>query len=186
MPSWFTPTVILLAILALAFLVAVWKTRKRKYTVALGGTLAALLLVWLLAYLIPTDQKRIEHAINEMAAGVNNKDLDRTFKHISNDFRARSLDKASLRSVAEGHIKSGNVDHINIINIEKVEVNRPNKTADVEMRVKPIGPAGGDLGFYLVRAKFVLEDGDQWRMRSFEIFNPVVETDRPMQVPGLP
>jgi hypothetical protein len=185
MPDWFTPTVVILGLLALALFVAFWTTRNRKYAAGVLALLGLIAVAWLIAHFLPTDRKAIESAIDDMAAGVRNRNPDQVFTHFAKNFRFRSFDNKAFRDWAAGHIRAGTVDDILILGYDKVEISRAAKKADLEFRVKPIGPITGDTFYYLCRAKFVLEDDGKWRMQTFELYNPFMESNRAIDIPGL-
>lgn len=183
MPDWFTPLVVILALLALALLVAYWTSRKRKYAVAVGALLGLIALAWLIAYFLPTDRKAIEAAINDMAAGVRSRNADQIFAHFAKDFRFRTMNKKDFQQRAEPLIRGAIVSDILIIGYDKVDISRGSKKAELEFRVKPIGGVSEGL-FYVCRARFVLEDDGQWRMQTFDLYPPVGDP-RPIEIPGL-
>jgi hypothetical protein len=185
MPDWFTPTVVILALLALALLVAFWTSRQRKYAVGVIALLGLIAVAWLIAQFLPTDRKAIESAIDQMAAGVKNGNPDQVFQHFAKDFRYRSLNKEAFQQQADPRIRSGVVDEVRILSYDKVNIRRPEKKADIEFHVKPFGPGIGDTLYYLCRARFVLEDDGQWRMQTFELYNPFMESNRAIDIPGL-
>lgn len=182
MPGWFTPVVIVLGLVALGCLVALWTTRKRKYAVGFAAALALLLLAWLIAYLVPTDQKRLERAVKEMAAGVEARDANRIFAHIAREFKHGPIDRTTFRHYVEMALKNGYVDRIAVWDFEGAVVQ--GDKAMLEFQAKPLGGQfGGDL-FYRVKAEFVREEG-QWRLKDFNLFNPLVDQDKPIDIPGL-
>lgn len=185
MPDWFTPVVLILALLALALFVAYWTSRKRKYAVGAVALIALIALAWVIAHFLPTDRKAIEKAIDDMAAGVRSRDSDAIFSHFAKDFRFRTLDKKAFQQRADTLIRGGVVSDILILGYDKVAIDRSAKKADLEFRVKPLGSATGETLYYLCRARFVLEDDGQWRMQKFELYNPFVESDRAISIPGI-
>jgi len=185
MPDWFTPVVVILALIELALLVAFWTMRNRKYAAAMLAVGAAFVAVWLIARFLPTDRKAIESAIDDMAAGVKNRNPNQIFAHLAKDFRFRSLDKDAFQRLAESHVRGGTVDEVRILSYEKFDIRKGEKKADVEFQVKPFGRATGETLYYLCRARFVLEADDKWRMQTFELYNPFVESNRAIDIPGV-
>jgi hypothetical protein len=183
MPDWFTPAVIILALVALALFVAFWNSRKTKYVLAAAAALGLIVVVWLIAHFLPTDRKAIEAVIDDMAAGVRNRNADQIFRHFAKDFRFRSSDKKDFESRADPIIRSGRVSEVLILGYDKVEISRSAKKADLIFRVKPLG-LGNDQVFYNCEATFVLEADDQWRMLKFELFMPIGDR-QPVPIPGL-
>jgi hypothetical protein len=184
MPDWFTPVIIILSLIALVLFVAFWTTRKSKYVGGAVLALSAIVLVWLIARAIPTDRRALEAALNDIAAGVNARNTDRVFANLSADFTYRTYNKSSLQGRADSHIRRGDIDDLEIWNIEVTSVSRKDKKADVEFNVRPIGISQRGE-FFLCRSVFVLEDDGKWRMKTFELYNPFVETNRAIDFPGL-
>src|SRR5437764_3699607 len=105
MPDWFTPAVVILGLVALGLFVAYWQTRKRQYAFGLLAAVGFIILAWLIAHFLPTDRKAIESAIDDMAAGVKNRNTDQVFAHIAKNFRFHSHNRDSFRQLVEPHIR---------------------------------------------------------------------------------
>jgi hypothetical protein len=183
MPDWFTPLIIILALVALALFVAYWNSRKTKYLIFAGALLGIIVIVWLIAGLIPTDRKAIEAVIEDMRAGVRNRNPDQVFRHFAKDFKFRSTNKKDFESQAERIVRGGTVTDINILGYDKVETSRSEKKAEVIFRFQPLG-LGDNRAFYQCEATFVLEDDGQWRMQKFEVYFPIGD-HQPVPIPGL-
>jgi hypothetical protein len=185
MPRWLVdePSTIylILGFVGLGLLFAFWKTRDRRWAIGLGVVVALIGLVWLLGYLIVSDSKQIQKNLEEMAAGVKAKDLDRTFAHISDQFNVNGLTKAGLRNLAERVMRNGLIDEITIWDYEVGEVSRSNRTGKIAFKVKITGPQAPREPFYSCKADFVLDPDYQWRLRSFVIYHPV--NNEPLRLP---
>jgi hypothetical protein len=184
MPDWFTPLVIILALAALALFVAFWTTRRRKYVAGVGVALALIVVAYLIARFVPTERKAIESAIEDMAAGVRNRNPNQVFSHFAKDFRYRSMDKKQFEDAAGREIRRGIVSDIMILDYDKVEISKAAKRADLEFRVKPIGGVSDNTMFYVCRARFVLEEDGKWRMQTFDLYYPLGE-NRAVDIPGV-
>jgi hypothetical protein len=68
---------------------------------------------------------------------------------------------------------------------ERGEVSRAQRTAKVHFMVKARGDWRGSEAGYPCNADFVLDPDGQWRLRGFQIFNPFVEADQPLHIPGF-
>jgi hypothetical protein len=169
-----------------AFSAWMWsRTRQNKFAV---GALIALLLmagVIVLAQTVPTDRKKIERAIQEMSLGVKGGDMNRIFAQFSEDFHFQSYNKADFRMRCELVARPPNVEEVVVWDAEPPEISRDKKTAKMTFKAKPKGRWSGDAAFYLVKSEFVKEPDGQWRMRTFEVFNPFVDTRHPLQIPGF-
>src|SRR5437879_674006 len=129
MPGWFTPLVVILALVALALFVAFWTTRQRKYAIGAAGALVLIALVWLIASIIPTDRRAIEVSLNEIIVGIRARNTDRVFANLSTDFRYRTYDKASFRQRVDPHIKAGDAADIEMWGFEPDDISRAGKKA---------------------------------------------------------
>jgi hypothetical protein len=176
---------VVLGFVAAALLVGLWMTRKRGFALALGGTIVAAFLVWLLTFLIPTDQSRIVGAIRDMSAAVPAKDTNRIFSHISDQFRYSGMGKEAFRAFVDHHLKNGDVEEVLADSFEKAQVSRADRTAVIEFNVKPKGNATGDTLFYYCKARFVLDPDNQWRLKGFEVFKPYADSKEPINIPQL-
>jgi hypothetical protein len=194
MQSWlsdnFDVLVILLSLVALALPYFWWRTRKRYYALGAGGAVLLLGLVCLLLYLLPlvlgeSDSQQIERKVREMAAAVKARNLDRIFRHVSNTFRFVSLDRAAFRQKAEEVIRRRDVEEVTVWDFERGEIAREKRSATVSFMVKAKSNWQGSEFPYRCEADFVLDPDGQWRMRGFQIFNPIVESREPIQIPGF-
>jgi len=194
MQSWlqdnFGLLIIVLSITALAFVFVWGRTRQRRYALGAGTAVALMGLVWLLLYLLPrllgeSDSQQIERKVREMANAVKDANLDRIFSHISRDFEYRGHNKAAFRQKAAEVLRSRNVDEVIVWDFDPGEIAREKRTGKVRFLVKARGNWRGSEAGYLCEADFVLDSDGQWRMRGFQIFNPFMETDQPIPIPGF-
>ncbi len=181
-----TVVYVILGLVALAFLVALWMKRKRAYAIGLVVSVALIALFLLLTFVVPTDRSRIIRAIGEMEQGVKTRDTDRIFAQISDRFRLGGVDKPAFRRFVDGVLRNGQVTEVHAWDFETPEVSRPKRTATIGFQVKPRGPLAGEDVPYRCKATFVLDPDDQWRLQTFQVFNPFVDTDKPLQIPELP
>lgn len=185
MPGWFTPVVVVLAVVALVFFINYWRTRQRKHLAGLGISLALFGVVWYIASLIPTDTRAIEKSLMEIVAGIRNRNTDQVFANLSEEFRYRTHNKSSFRDRVDRHIRAGDAADLELWDYEPDMISRAEKKAEVHFNVRSSSVTPSGREFFLCRAKFFLENDGKWRMQSFELFNPFVETNRPFDIPGL-
>jgi hypothetical protein len=179
-----SPTVyLILGVAALILLGLGLRTRQRKYALGLGVVAVLAGLVWLADFLVVTDREQIVNKIKAMTDSVARKDVEGIFQHMTRDFHFRSMDRNKFRAYVEGAIRSGGVDEVAVWDFEPGEVSREKRTGTVTFKAKPVGRWAMGTEFSLVRAEFVLESDGQWRMRSFELFNPFIDTTQPWQFP---
>jgi hypothetical protein len=169
---------------AVALLALWWRTRKRRYAVALGLVPVLAGLYGLLDVAVETDGEQISRTVQGMAAGVGAGALDRVFEHVAEQFTSPAgRDKRAARQEADTVRRQYGVREVTVWGFEPKAVSRPTRTARVEFRVKVRSHLSRDVEFFLCRAEFVLEGDGQWRLKGFQLFNPFVETDQPLPVP---
>ncbi len=176
------PTVYLILIGAALLLVGMW-TRDRKRGWLLGVGLLGLLTLsyFLLDRFVETAREQITRKLQEMAQAVKARDAERIFAHISDRFQFQGRNKGRFRGYVEGVMRSGGVTELVIWS-----VNVPDNSGVVRFRAKPSGNLVGTNVGYPVRARFVKESDGEWRLESFEIFNPFVQAETPLDLPQLP
>jgi hypothetical protein len=173
---------------ALAFVIGWWNTRKT--WLAWGAIACALALVGitLLYFLVDSDSKRVERSLTDMAAGVENHDLDRIFRHVAATFHAGNMDRQAFRGYAEHVLDARHPHGINVWDIDASDLSRDQKSGPVFFKVKGQGLEESEgVNFYNVRATFILEPDGQWRMQDFQLYLPTVDPRRgePLGLPGL-
>jgi hypothetical protein len=183
---------VFLAALAAVMLYAWWVTRKRRWLYRVGAVAVLAGAYFLLDRLVETSREQIERNLTEMAAGVKARDRDRVFNHLSDDFRWRKFDKSTLRVLADSHgwqlgepilwdIRFPS-DYKSPVLAKVPGEGQAPPSRWVVFRLK----RKGDAVAFDCEALFVREPDGQWRMRHFEVFNPVVDSTKPLDLPGLP
>jgi ketosteroid isomerase-like protein len=165
-------------------LVAWWQTRNRKWLYALGGVAALAILFVVLALVIETPQRQIARKIDEMAAAVKARDVERIFAHVSSEFRFRDKDREAFKSYARTALDSGWIDEVAVWDIELGPL-EDERTRPVTFRAKPKGGRYGTEVPYFVKAVFTRDPDGQWRMKTFDIYNPV-NIKEPIYIPNVP
>jgi hypothetical protein len=193
MPSWLVdhPTLIdvLLIVIALACAIRWWQGHKDRSLFGVIGAVLVLVVIWLLGLFLPSDAKKIDHALQEMSVGVQTHDVNRIFQHVSEQFEQGSptftstLNKAAFRQRAESIIGNRHVTEVRVWDVKVEEFSPDKRQAKVTFSAKPKGDWSQDV-FYRVRAEFVLDPDGQWRLKGFRVFNPYVESETPLTIPG--
>jgi hypothetical protein len=187
MPSWLVddPTFVYVILAALAVILGVawWRTKQGKLLIAALVAIALIGGVWLLSHYAVTDAKRIQHAVEAMAAAVQRHDVNTIVSHTSRDFDYHGTRREPARQSLQDIMMRGDVTEVVVWDFEAENISRAEGSASMLFMVKPKGNWNSGTHF-LCRAHFVLEDGE-WRMQSFAIFNPVVDTNKEVIVPGL-
>ena len=178
----------MLIIAALAFAAAWWQTRKKPYGYAAVGFLAALAVYFLLYNFIETSSQQIKRRVKDIAASVEGKDIKaRLEKNLAEDFRVGSYDKKAFIEKAQQLRDAFGVDRVGVSGFELVEIDRDKGVARFHFLATPVARDATQV--YLVKAVFVMKpkekwfDKEEWRMQSFQYFNPVVDTNSPLTIP---
>ena len=192
------PTVyVILAAAAVLLFVAWWQTRKRPWLYATVAFLALIGLYFLLDRLVETDREQIVRKVEEMSAGVRERNVERIFANVSEQFRLNNQNRATFRAFAEQAIRRGQVTEVKAWDFQfpddfRTKVRRTGTTgpqeldaARVAFTVKPEGPGLG-APFFRCEATFVRDPDGQWRLFTFQLFQPGVDSNQPFQIPQLP
>ena len=107
---------------------------------------------------------------------------DKVFAHFSRDFRHDGQDLQSSRERIARAIRQKRVNNIHVWNFGAGMLSRGRGRTTVVGFLVRFFADGGTLLFYRCRLDFVLED-DKWRLKGFQIFNPVINNDQPIQIP---
>jgi hypothetical protein len=174
----------LLGVAAVMLLLVWWRSRKRNVLLAAGAVAALAGVYFLLSSFVETPRKQIVRHLHEMADAVKGRDADGIFQHIAKDFRFRGMDRPQFRGYVDTALGRGIISEL-VIYDEGFPDGGDDRSRPVEFMAKPKGPILGDQPAYRVTAKFVREDDGQWRMQSFEVYNPVAGM-HPMDIPNLP
>jgi hypothetical protein len=153
---------------------------------ALGGLILLVLLllggaIWLVDYLVVTDEERIVDAIQEMAEGARTRDAERILRHISEDFQGPpGGNKKGFEQLIRHHIEHSGVTDLVVWDFSFPEDSNQQTatTKNVLFYAKVKGSMlGGTELFYLVDATFRLDGDKRWRLERFLLKNPAVPTD---------
>jgi hypothetical protein len=159
-----------------------WMTRHRKYVLSLAVVAALFVLVFVLTRFIVTDRQQIARNLRAMAAGVVDGKPEQVFRHLSSQFHLGSMDRGTFLPHAEKAIRQHRVTDVYVWKFEAEDLDREARKARVSFNVRVTSDWTESTQLFLVRADFVLEDG-QWRMKTFQLFNPVVNTNQPIPIP---
>jgi hypothetical protein len=177
MPGWLVddPGVLyaLLGALALALSAGWWFTRRRPYLIGLSVVVLLVVVVWLIARFTETDAKQIKGKLEAMAAGVEARNPDQIFLHISKDFQLQDrYSKDAFRQRVDQVIRSGDVQKVEISDVEVHELDRTRRTAIVYFQARVDGTQFQEFRKFRCAATFVLDGDNQWRLKNFKVFRP--------------
>ncbi|MGH7172082.1 MAG: hypothetical protein ACRELG_17550, partial [Gemmataceae bacterium] len=113
-----TSVYVVLAALTVFLLLVWWQTRKRWCLVAVVVAVAMIGLYAQLNKTVETDREQIVRKVQEMAAAMNARDLDRLFENISDNFRSpEGRDKQQLRDTIANYLQTGMVRNVRVWDI---------------------------------------------------------------------
>lgn len=165
-------TLLLAAVLAV-LLWLWWKRRTSSLLLAAAGVVLVLMLYLALDRLVETDREQIRHRIEDLAGGVQARDLDRVFQYISEQFKsAGGRDKKQLRELARQHLQSG--DGLEVWDITCEE--RPARDRGM-VRVSFLFKVHSNRGDvpelpFRCEATFDFHPEQGWRLRSTRVLDP--------------
>ena len=155
---------------------------------ALISVISLLLLLGLFAcdHFLENDRKQIIRKINEMSAGVHERNLNKIFEHVSESFQESGANKQRLRELANRHlIDNGDVTEVKVTQVVVESVSREQKQAVAVFLIKVEGNSiPSNAALFRIKARFVLDPDNQWRLRSFDMFTPEGQGNR-VPVPGM-
>lgn len=172
-------TVYLVLAVAALILLGLWtRDRRRGWLGAVAGVAVLIGLVALLDWLVETRREQIERKLQEMARAVPKKDAEAIFRHLARDFRASGMERTTFRSYVERALRDGLVSDLQIWGPQF-----PDETGKVTFFAKPESSyTRGE--YFLIRAEFTREGEKEWRLKGFQIFNPFVDTNKPLEIPA--
>ncbi len=174
--------IVLLLLEGLALLLW-YQRRSRQDLLAAGIVVGLLALYFLLDRLVETDREQMERKMNEIVAGLNKRDMEPVMRHISEKFKFRDYNRDAMRKKVQDAIADHNIRNIRIWDLEVKEASRDKKTAKVNFFVKADSDWGTPEPSLLCRTVWVLDPDGQWRLQTFDLYNPVVDTDVPLSYP---
>lgn len=180
MPYWLVEgDATLLFVLASVGLICValwWRTRQRKYAVVAAAAAVAILTLSLLDHLIESDREQMIRKVQEISDGVRARDFDRVFRHVSDDFRRGGFDKAQFRKYAEDVSRHRNVTEFQAWGFVPGDVSRQKHRGELEFFFKIRGNWSAGNEYFLARTAWHLDSDGEWRLQTFEVFNPYSDT----------
>lgn len=185
MPSFLsdpTPTIYVL-FGAIALILGIVALRRQKKWDLIRFAIGLLLVVglFLCDKFFESPRESVVRKIQEMGVASRSKKYDELFKHVSESFKHKSLDKKGLRDRAKA------AETMGFSGISEFDLSRSNfkqiddNTIEQSFRVKPEG-FGTEIQGYVI-ATFKKEANDEWRLTTFSLRNPI-NINEEMAIPG--
>jgi hypothetical protein len=166
------PTVVyaILGVMVLILGVLAAKRQKKADVLTFGVAAAVLLAVFLIDWMVESPRETIARTLKEMETASQARKYDELFKHVSEKFQYKSLDKKALReraAVAEGYFPEG----VRIWNVTRSNFNQvDDNTVEQEFDVQPVN---SPQFRYQCVGVFKKEGDGEWKMTTFRLYNVV-------------
>jgi hypothetical protein len=188
MPTFLSdPSTTLYVVLAVAVLVTgvlLAKRQRRTDLINFAIPAAILLAVFVIDRMFESPREAVARSLREMESASQARKYDDLFKHVSDKFQYKSLDKKGLRekaSMAEGYFPEGvRIWNVNRANFKQLD----DATIEQEFDVQPVN---SPQFRYQCVGVFKQEADGEWRMTTFRLY-PVVsggEGRQEVTPPGL-
>src|SRR5262245_21111475 len=145
--------------------------RQKKSDVITFGVAAVLFLaLFLIDRAFETPREKVVRTLQEMESGSQARKYDDVFKHVSNDFKYKSVDKKAFReraTMAEGYFPEG----VRIWNLTRDNY-KPMADGTIEQEFD-VQPVNNPQFRYQCVAVFKQEADGEWRMTTFRLY-PIV------------
>jgi hypothetical protein len=175
---------IVLGGVGLLLTLAWWRTRKQVYLKRLILPIGLAAIYALISHFVETPKQEITRKLKEMADGVMHNELDKAFAHISEDFRVGGSNKNGFRKRAEELKSAFGVTEMIVWDIDVTELDEDKGRASATLAVKTLGSYRGSGSLYFNgRAEFQRDTDGQWRLLSFQLFHPFIDTSSPLPLP---
>src|SRR5439155_8189258 len=66
------------------------------------------------------------------------------------------------------------------------DVSRQKRRGELEFSFKIRGDWSAGTEYFLARTVWTLDSDGEWRLQTFDVFNPFTDTNSPIQIPGWP
>jgi hypothetical protein len=188
MPAWLVegdPAVYGLFASALVVLLGLWwRTRKRNLLIAAGAVAALILGYYLLDCFVESDGEQMVRKVGEVAAAVSANDLDAAFRNVSDKFDRGGVKKLQFRQYCQRFKDNGNVGKVIVWDLTAGDVSRSAGTGTVAFRFKVTGNWGESPPNYIGKVFCTLDSDEQWRVKSFEVYDSLNRSTTPLPIPG--
>ena len=158
--------------------------RQKKSDIITFVVAAVLLLVlYIIDRSVESPREQVVRKIDEMKSASQSKKYDDLFKHVSDSFNYKGLDKKALRDKA--HLAEQYFDGIEAWDYGRNDFKIVDDTTVQQgFLVQPKNSNNPALQRYVV-ATFKKE-GEEWRLKTFAIYDPIKKTnDAELGIPGL-
>jgi hypothetical protein len=149
--------------------------RTSQYAFGLGGIIfIALLVIFIAGCFIygETAREQIERKVQEMVKGVDQKDVNKIFNHVSDRFEytqgTSKLNKQELRNYATDALRRPELRGMIASQISVDPIDRDAGKALARFMVNVLGENDA-RALFNVEAEFTLDPDKQWRMKSFKL-----------------
>jgi hypothetical protein len=164
-----------------------YRTNQSTFAYGFFFFLIVLLIYLTLHFFVETTSEQIERKIHAMVAGVDQKNVDKIFEHISDRFEytqgTTKLNKMELRNYAVEALRRPELHGMIVHDVSTGPIDRDAGKAPVFFTIKILGPSDRESLLLQVESEFTLDPDKQWRMKTFKLFRPFGEHNDPVPLP---
>ena len=172
-------------ILICAGLLFAWRrTRKFGFLAGTGFCFVLVIAFAILTQLIVTDRQKIEKTIRASALAVEKKDIATIDHNLASDFHYRSVSRKIFLEKANEAMQNGNAKDVQVWDVVVDSLDKQKGTARIILMIKPHGN-WSDAAHFRVEGSLVREKDGEWRLLTFDIFEPFVNSRQPYVIPGM-
>ncbi len=184
MPTALSDPSMLYAILAVAtVLPGIMAIRRQKRSDAINFCVAlvALIALFVIDTVVESPREQTERKINEMGQASLDKKYDKLFKHVSDSFKYKSLDKKALQEKAKQADGQG-FGGFEVYDLARSSF-KPMEDGTIEQGFGVKHKGEQQLQLY-VKGTFKKDPDGEWRLVTFKLFDPINMNDE-KEIPGL-
>jgi len=177
-------------IIALIFslvLIGLWYRSRDKGSAIRSGICAGVfLLIFAIDKLVESPREESVRKIQEMTTAVNEKNKEKFFENISDEFEFKGRNKEKSRSELWNAIEQYDLKVSAKTDREDVEIDKHKPVIILGFTAR-IAAQGSEIPVYF-RATFIKDADKKWRLKSIVAYDsPIAKNDRKeMNLPGLP
>ena len=179
-PTFYAILIILVAVLAGLYL----RSRKRGELIRLLVGVAVLITVFLIDKLVESPREQATRKMEEIAKATQDKKLDDMFKHVSESFKYKEVDKKSLREKLNSIEQQQEFKGVVILECNRADfriVDDKNVTVGLMAQAREL-----PMTRSWIIAAFTKDADGEWRMSGFKRYDPMKQDrDNPQTIPGL-
>ena len=180
---------LILGLAGAAFALAWWKLRKKYYAVGVGVVVVLVVAYIVLHFLFETASNQMKRRVHDIADSVEKKQIETVLeKNLSDDFHTGRYDKKGFIDRAHQLADQFSITSLSVWEEQVIEIDREKRIAKFGFNARP-HRGQETTPWYRIVAVFVMTpkeswwQKEEWKMQSFQYFNGVADSERPLDIP---